>query len=234
VHDLASSHEVYSVHGPWAWELLGEALGQEVIGQPYLSLQHVAQVTCFRGGKTGEYGYDLLMPRASVEATLQRLREVGAHYELGPLSLEAVDRAALENWFYCVRFAALWPFTPLELQLQWRLWHEKHGYVGAAAIAALRARGVERRLTVVHVAGAVVAGEQVTLDGERVGEVLMSAPREGAGELAWAMLAAPYAVAGLSVQVGAHAGRTVSPPTVMNQSLGLDPNKHSFRYGRVP
>jgi hypothetical protein len=44
----------------------------------------------------------------------------------------------------------------------------------------------------------------------------------------------PYAVAGLSVQVGALAGRTVSPPTVMNHSLGLDPNKHSFRYGRVP
>ena len=233
VQPLSATHAVWSVHGPWAWELLGEALGQEIVGQPYLSLQHVAGVTCFRGGKTGEFGYDLLVPRAEVEPTITRLRELGVRYELGPLSLEALDHAALENWFFSVRFDALWPYTPVELQLQWRLWHETHAYRGASAVAQQQAGGAARRLTVLHADAPMVAQAPVMLEGERIGHVLRSARHSlGKGHVAWAMLDAPVAMAGLRVQAGDVAARTVSPPTVQNESLGIDPNKHSFRYGR--
>ncbi len=235
VQPLAPTHAVWSVHGPWAWEFLGEAVGQEIIGQPYLSLQHVAGLTCFRGGKTGEFGYDLLIPHAEVEPTLARLREAGRHYELGPLSLEALDRAALENWFFSVRFEGLWPWSPIELQLQWRLWHHKHAYRGAAAIARKQAEGPRQRLTVLSAEAPMAVHAPVVLDRERIGEVLLSAPGSaGRGHLAWAMLDTPVAVAGLQVQVGEVSARTVSPPTMQNESLGIDPNKHSFRYGRRP
>src|SRR5262249_17341899 len=37
VVDLGETHAAISLHGPYAWELLGECLGPDLVGLPYLS-----------------------------------------------------------------------------------------------------------------------------------------------------------------------------------------------------
>ena len=66
---LQASHELWGLNGPYAWELASALLGPAVLGMTYLSLLRGPapggddEVICFRAGKTGEYGYDLLVPR---------------------------------------------------------------------------------------------------------------------------------------------------------------------------
>ena len=59
---MSSVYGIIELNGPYAWELMGLVAGEEVIGLPYLSLFHLDRWICCRTGKTGEYGYEIILP----------------------------------------------------------------------------------------------------------------------------------------------------------------------------
>src|SRR6185436_3108771 len=63
IEDTSASHAFLCLGGPYAWELLAELTTPDVIGLPYLGFFHEPRFSCFRAGKTGEYGYDLWVER---------------------------------------------------------------------------------------------------------------------------------------------------------------------------
>ena len=71
-----------ALDGPYCWELLAEVTSPDVIGLPYLGFFHERQFTCFRAGKTGEYGYDLLVERGRLAEIASGCVEVGRRFEL--------------------------------------------------------------------------------------------------------------------------------------------------------
>jgi aminomethyltransferase len=227
---LEPARRAFQVDGPYAWELMSELVGPEIVGLPYANLFHVGDWLCMRAGKTGEYGYTLLVPHGEAEATRARLSELGKKYEMGSSTVDDLDQCALENWFFNIRREGRAGVTPIELQLQWRVSYRKQ-FVGAAALARRRAEGIRRRLTCLVGPGPMRAGEAILRDGANVGELVNCGFSSVRGD--WVGLAlVDLAVAhpgldGFALDGGAPL-RTVAPPVLNNRSLYVSPQRHAF------
>ena len=224
---LDGTHQMLSVHGPWAWEFLAAVLGPDVIGMPYLSfIRADGGVTCFRAGKTGEYGYELLVPNAELDSLRSELMKHGATFELKTVSLEALDRCALENWFFNIRHEGKAGLGPVELGLQWRLAPGKK-YVGSEAVKASKRVA---RLTCIVAEGAVKPGDAVMFGAQELGKIVTAAESSTLGKwIGAALIETQFAVPGITgLTIGGHGARTASPPLINNRSLYVSPQRHSW------
>ncbi len=226
LQDLAQTHTLLGLNGPYAWELLAEHEGPQIVGLPYLEFARAnGGGLTMRVGKTGEYGYCLVVPNAAVDTTRTRLLELGAKYELAIAGLEALDHCALENWFFNLRREGMADVTPLELQLRWRLSLNKK-YVGSVAIEQRRCAGIKERLTYVVSPKPLAIGDRVRFGDQTIGRIANAGfSPERADWVALAFLQLPFAHSGLTLG----GLRTVSPPGLNNLSLHVDPQRHSWR-----
>jgi glycine cleavage system aminomethyltransferase T len=228
---LLDEDAVVGIDGPYAWEVVAEVVGPEVQGLPYLTFYTTGAVTCLRAGKTGEYGFDLLVPRTEAERWSGRVAEVGRRFDLERCELGDLDQCALENWFFNPRREGVSGATPLELQLQWRVSRRK-AFVGAGALAARRAAGVSERLVCLVGSGPVAVGDEVAFSSSRVGRVVNAGPSPLRGDwVATALVARELAHAGVGgFTVGARAAPFASeaPPVLNNRSLYVHPQRHSY------
>lgn len=232
VTDLSSTHAFLSLDGPYAWELLAELASPDVIGLPYLHFFHEGRFTCFRGGKTGEYGYDLLIERGALPAVRERLVAAGRGFELRAVSLDAIDRCALESGFFNIRRDAAPELTPIELQLQWRT-SLARSFPGSEALAARRQQP-RRRVTTLAAVADLPHDAPLHLDGQRIGTVIHGGRSVVRGEwIGLGLLESRFAHPGLGGLIartadGERAARTISSPAVNNRSLYVDPQRHSW------
>ncbi|MBW2253409.1 MAG: aminomethyltransferase family protein [Deltaproteobacteria bacterium] len=231
---LDADHALLEITGPYAWELMASFHEPGILGQPYLTLSHLDDgVRCLRAGRTGEYAYDLLVPRDRLEGVVERLLDLGRDLAIRRVGSDALDYAALENWFFNPHLEGRLRLTPLHLQLQWRVSRAKQ-FCGVAALAAWRARGLDRRVTAVRGPRGLAAGQQVMFGDTTVGELIVAAAdRNGLGSIGLALLDLRLAESGLDVLVArgpdaVYALRTVSPPFVVNHSLLIQPQRDSF------
>jgi len=237
LEDLSGTHRLLSVNGPYAWEVMAELMGPEVVGLPYLSFFHEQDFTVFRAGKTGEFGYDLLLPREEVDGVTARLRDASRRLGLSlpTADLAALDRCALENWFFNIRKEGSAGVSPLDLQLQWRVSYHKDDYVGAEAVRQRKAQGAGRRLACVISGGELDVDTRVVCQGRDVGRLVNASPfAAGGGCIGLALVEAALAQPGdcemtATGGAGVVALRTVSPPVINNRSLFIDPQQHSAR-----
>lgn len=233
IEDASTTHAILGIDGPYAWELLGAAVDPEIIGLPYLSFYHKDAATVYRAGKTGEYGYGLIVPREGAEALEQRLRAKGTAYDLRDAGLEALDQCALENWFFNIRREGRAGVTPVELQLQWRVSYRK-AFTGSDALRRRRVEGACERLTCLVADDAVAVGDSVMGEDGVIGRVVNAGWSDVLGEwAALALLDIAWAHPGIdaltiSGAAGSAAARTVSPPLLMNRSLAVSPQLHSW------
>jgi glycine cleavage system aminomethyltransferase T len=162
VRDLGTSHRLLSLNGPYSWEVLAGVAGSEVVGLPYLTFFQLEGTLCFRTGKTGEFGYDLLVPREDADGMAARFQDVGEEFDLAWAGLEALEVCALENWFFNIRREGRFGLTPLELQLQWRVSPRK-GFLGSRALEERRQAGVKARVTCIESVDPISTGQRVRL-----------------------------------------------------------------------
>jgi len=230
VRPTSSEWALLGVDGPYAWEVIAGLVGPVVLGLPYLALLRKGDVVVLRAGKTGEYGYFLLVPRASLAETEARLAEIGRPLDLAPVGLEALDVCALESWHFSIRalggsYARL---TPVELQLQWRVAHGRE-FIGSDALRAIRAEGTRPRLTCFVATGPTSPGERVTLGELDVGEVFAACASPTLGQtVGAALLARRFAHPHLSLTAGKVALRTCTASLVLNKSLTVQPHKDAY------
>lgn len=229
--DLCGTHSVLSINGPYAWELLAKLVGPEVVGLPYLTFFHHDRFMCCRTGKTGEYGYQLLVPRVDAESVWADLVALGASFDLEVASLADLDQCALENGFFNMRMEGTDRLSPLDLQLQWRI-SRKKDYVGFEALRRRRLEGVGRRTTHLVSNEVMSVGDMVSLAGKKVGRILnagFSAVRDD--WVALALVDLPYSIPGLSGFTVGAAGvqaRSSAPPVLRNRSLFVNPQVHTY------
>lgn len=230
VVDLGESHARLTIDGPYAWELCAEVLGSEVLGVPYLGMRSVGEVLLFRAGRSGEYGYQLVVPIDQRDALLDKLLTAGAGFEMVCASETARAQCVLENFFFDVNREGKYGLTPLELQLQWRLSPQKTGYPGAEAVRTRREAGWTHRLTCFAMSESSCPDQEITCDGETVGRILAAGYSPLRGEyVGKALLVCPYWHAGLDAfVVGRCPLRTISAPAINNLSLRVTPYRHSF------
>lgn len=234
VEDRSASHAIVTLEGPYAWELLGLVAGQEVIGLPYLTLFHLNAWTCYRAGKTGEYGYGIIVPREDLAALQDTIRERAAAFDPGTIDLPALDQCALENQFFNIRREGREPVTPVELQLQWRVSSRK-SFVGAEAVALRRAAGARTRTTCLVGNDSWAEGDDVLLQDAPVGRVVNAGFSSTRGDwIALALIDIAWAHPGVDAfTVATRDGRSVrarsrSAPLLNNRSLHVSPQMHSY------
>ncbi len=236
VRDMGDEFDILSLHGPFAWEFLAEFAGPDVIGLPYLSLFHLDGMMCFRGGKTGEYGYDLLVPKEELASVRAKMFDVGSAFDLAHVSLEAVDLCSFENWFFNARKEGQTGLGPLELGLQWRVSYGKE-YRGSSALAAHRQEGGKPRIVCALGRSPLPLAPVTTQKGDAIGRVVRSehSPLLDA-HIGMVLLDRAYAYSGIDTYVvtpeadsaSAIPILTVSPPAINNRSLYVNPQKHSY------
>lgn len=233
VTSLEETHTLLELHGPWAWELAAAALGEDLLALPYLNFFRMDDALVLRAGRTGEYGYHLIVPNERVESVLGRLLERGPEVGLREVDADTVALASFENWFFDARFAP--PHTtPAELGLSWRLAPD-HGdterdYLGREALEARRG-SVARRQACLLAAGEVHVADRVQLGGRDVGEITRVAFSPSRRQWFAAALVEPrLTFAGIELRTERGVSvRTAAPPLVDNQSLYVDPRRHSYR-----
>lgn len=230
VEDLSDAHDTVGLHGPYAWELLGEWLSPDFVGMPYLSTFRHHGVLVLRSGRTGEYGYDILMPRSAAPGLLDRLQQVGEAFDLGSASEGELWLASLENAFFNVHREGRLLRDPLELQLKWRLSKEKT-YRGHLPLKQRWATGSARRITWLSSEAPLAVGQSIELAGEVVGEILNAERSAALGAwLAIAALAKPWAYAGIDAyRCAGSRVVTLAPPVINNLSLHVNPQRHGYR-----
>lgn len=232
--DWSETQGLIMINGPYAWELLALLAGGDVVGLPYLTLFHFDDGICFRAGKTGEYGYGILVPRESLEGLWNRLLELGGAVDAVVAGLDALDQCALENWYFNIRREGREPVTPVELQLQWRLSSSKP-YVGSESVARRRQDGLRQRITCLATDGPIATGDAVVIEGSAAGRVVNAGYSSildcwialGLVDLRWAHSGiGVFQLRGAQGEVGA---RSVSPPLLNNRSLHVSPQIHSYQ-----
>jgi aminomethyltransferase len=230
--DQSATHGLVMINGPYAWELLGLLAGPDIVGLPYHTFFHFDGGIGFRAGKTGEYGYGLLVPRENVDGLVARLLELGAGLDVAGAGLEALDQCALENGYLSIRREGREPVTPIELQLQWRVSYRKQ-YLGSEALVRRRREGPRQRLTYLVSKSPLETGSEVTLEERPVGRIVNSgycALREDWTALA--LLDIHFAHPGIGAfRTGDERRaevRSVSAPLLNNRSLHVSPQIHSY------
>jgi glycine cleavage system aminomethyltransferase T len=223
IHNFRDTHTFLSINGPFAWELLAELEGPGAVGFPYLTFYRPSpERIYFRAGKTGEFGYDLLVPSQEAESFFALLLERGRAFDARPVGVRALFHASLENWFFNIHREGQTNLLPIELQLQWRITYDK-----------VERRACTRRVTPIRAAAAIAAGDVITCDGTKIGEVLVAERSVTLGAwIAIALLDVDYAWSGIVDRYRANdvALTTVSAPFVNNLSLYV--NVHRDRYAR--
>ncbi len=227
---------VFGVDGPFAWEVVTGLLGPGVLGMPYLTLLRRDDVLCVRGGKTGEYGYLLVVPRTSASEVEKKIVTIGRPIDLAPVQHEALDVCALENAHFSIRTLRASPIasslTPIELQLQWRVAYARQ-FVGAAALRARRGEGANVRATCVAASGPIAPGQPVQIAGHDAGALLAACFSPTLGQwigsaLLDIHLAHPHLTLTAATEGGQVSLETRSAPLVANLSLRIDPHKHTY------
>jgi glycine cleavage system aminomethyltransferase T len=220
---------VLGIDGPYAWEVIAGLLGPVALGLPYLALLRKEDILCMRAGKTGEYGYLLLVPKPAAAETEAKLLEMGRPLDLMLVTREALDVCALENWHFSMRnFRAsplATPLTPIELQLQWRVVYTRE-FVGVEALRARRTEGPKARVTCFTAQGPVVVGQHLLLGERDVGEVLAVCESPTLGlTVGSALIEIKLAHPHLTLSPGV---RTVTASLVDNLSLRVQPHKDAY------
>lgn len=233
IENRSATHTVISIDGPYAWELVSRVAGAEAIGLPYMTFFHAAGWSCYRAGRTGEFGYGLMLPASQADELEHALLRVGTRVDAVAGSLDALDQCSLENFFFNMRREGREAVTPVELQLQWRIAPGKQA-VGMDAYRSHRARGIASRVTTLVAERPIACGDRVLAGREDIGHVVNAGWSPVRGDwVGLALLSLPFAhpgVGGIGIATagGSIAARTVAPPVLNNRSLFVSPQLHAY------
>jgi len=229
---LGAEWAIFGVDGPYSWEVAAGLLGPGVLGMPYLTLLQREDLFCIRAGKTGEYGYLLIVPQSAAVDVESKLTEIGHALDLMTVTRDALDVCALESWQFTMRAAGTAPLTPIELQLQWRVVYSRE-FVGSVALRGVRASGAKGRATCFTSDEPVAAGQRIRLGSLDIGEVLAVVASPTLGQtVGSALISLSFAHPHLALSAMTEGRlvpiRTCTASLIHNVSLGVRPNEHSY------
>ncbi len=175
--DVSAEKGLLAVQGPRAEALVGRLADRDITGLGYYRFLRgaVAGVPAVisRTGYTGEDGFELYVAAAEAERLWDALTDAGRVDGLRPVGLGARDTLRLEMRYALYGNDIDHTTSPLEAGLGWVVKPAKGDFIGRAAIEALRARGLSRRLVGFEMLERAVPrhGYRLLKDGAAVGAV---------------------------------------------------------------
>lgn len=226
------------LEGPYAWELMAEIFGFDVIGLPYYEYMNTDHgLMVFRCGKHGEFAYQMIGPQRALAELWQSLLDVGDKYLLktGGLGYQKIVR--IENSGWDESLYAKYSRNPVELQLQWAIQYDKDDFMGKAAVEQLSAQKAQRKVVGILpcTQGACLSpDDKVMADDKAVGVIICAVYSPALQrEIALALIDSDYALSDIDgfTVLNVHGGvaaKTQSVPFIYNLSLSVNPTAHSY------
>jgi aminomethyltransferase len=175
--NVSEATALLAVQGPRAEALVQRLADRDVTRVPYYHFVHggIAGIPCLisRTGYTGEDGFELYTAAAGSQPLWHALLDAGKSDGIQPIGLGARDTLRLEMKFALYGNDIDETTNPLEAGLGWVVKPAKGDFIGRAAIEAMRAGGVTRKLVGIEMAERAVArhGYGLSKDGHPVGVV---------------------------------------------------------------
>lgn len=226
------------VEGPYAWEVLSEIYGFDIIGLPYHEYMNTDDgLMAFRCGKHGEFAYLLIGEQDALANVWNQLLECGEKYQLKTGGLDYQRIVRVENPCWDAAMFDGFSNSPIELQMQWAVQYDKDDFVGKDAVEALSETGAERKLVGLMPTAAcdgIATSANVLVDGNPVGVVVKSVYSPACqAHIALAMVNSDYAwsdIDGFAIETagGSVAAKTHNLPFLYNFSMLVSPTEHSF------
>ena len=226
------------LEGPYAWELLSEIYGFDIIGLPYHEYMNTDDgLLTFRCGKHGEFAYLVAGEKEQLAQVWEQLLEKGEKYQLKAAGLDYQDVLRVENPCWDESIYQQYSRNPVELQLQWAIQYDKEGFTGKDEIEAISEAGAARKLLgikpLAECAG-IAADDKVLVDGTEVGTIVKSVYSPASQSyIALALIDSDYAwsdIDGFNIQTsqGEVAAKTHNLPFLYNFSMLVNPTEHSY------
>ncbi len=181
VVDTSSRYAMLSLQGPAALEILLPLTGADLQALPDCAFTFGevagARATISSTVCSGERGFDILVPPQVAPKVWQALLREGGDLGLVPAGLAALDTLRLEAGWRLYGAEIDESTTVLEADLESIVAWDKGDFRGRAALAALKAAGLTRRLVGFEMVDRAVAarGRDVFVDGVRAGTVTSGA-----------------------------------------------------------
>ncbi len=230
--DLSADTVLLSLDGFSAWKVVKELFGTDVLGLPYLSVENYTyeneKIRLFRTGKTSEFGYLLMAPKAiAIKLTEHILAEVEKH-KGGLCGLTVHDTLRLEGRFFNIFAEGVRVGDPLVLGLQWMIDFDKSAFIGRQAIIDRREKGLTKKIIGIKSAAAsdrCAVSDSVWDNEKEVASVVATCFSEVLDRcVGLAVFPADIAYSGLSFHLKSVSGptlHTISMPPIMPKSLSL-------------
>ncbi len=226
------------LEGPYAWEVLSEIYGFDIIGLPYHEYMNTDDgLMAFRCGKHGEFGYLLIGEQDKLADTWAQLLECGEKFNLKTGGLDYQKTVRVENPCWEAAIYDGYSRSPVELQMQWAVQYDKEDFVGKEAVEAQSNDGVERKLVGIVPVGdcaGIASNDKVQVNGEDVGVIVKGVYSPARQSwIALALVDSEYAysdIAGFDIQTGSGtvAAKTHNVPFLYNFSMLVSPTEHSY------
>ncbi len=175
--DASTRYALLAVQGPEALTVLQPLTSVDLASLKYYWFAHgeVAGVrgTISRTGYTGEDGFEIFAPPASVDRLWQAILEAGVPLGLTPCGLGARDTLRLEASMRLHGNDIDETTTALEADLGWIVGWKKPDFIGADTLRAQKAAGVDRKIVGFEMIDRGIArqGHEIYASGIRLGTV---------------------------------------------------------------
>lgn len=224
--DRSGELTVLGLEGPYAWGVVGRLIDGELASLPFESVVDTTwndvDIVFARTGFTGEYGYQMIVPR---EAAGELWRQAIEHAQAA--GQEALELAMLEVRQPIPRLEATEGATVIEIGANWLVDITKNEFVGRDAVLDAFESGQGRR-TVGFVGGFAggegvpTPGTRVLAGGEDIGEVVHAVHSVGLGTtLGLVRVDAGLAAAGLRFTVAGAEVTTLTSPYIVPKSWSI-------------
>lgn len=229
---------VILVEGPYAWEVLSEIYGFDIVGLPYHEYMNTDDgLMALRCGKHGEFAYMLIGEQATLFNVWTRLLESGQKFCIKTGGLDYQNTVRIENPYWMPSPHSGHCYNPVEIQMQWAIQYDKENFIGKAAAERLSNAGATRKMIGILPLGPcedIAIDNKVKAEGQDVGFIVKSVYSPACQSfIALALIDSHYAYSDIegfeiATKSGAVAAKSHNVPFFYNFSMLVNPTEHSY------
>lgn len=222
IADRSEDLAIVGLEGPYAWGVVGRLIDAELASLPFESVAETTwdgvDAVFARTGFTGEYGYQMIVPRESA-AGLWSLSVEHAR----PAGQEALELAMLEVRQPMPRHEATPGASVIEIGANWLVDITKESFVGREAVLEAFESGAGRStIGFTCAVGVPAPGTRLMAGDQVIGEVVHAVHSVGLNAtLGLARVDRDLAAAGLELSAGGVGVTTLTSPYIVPKSWSV-------------
>jgi len=228
ISEKNDEYALFSVDGPYSWITMKSVFSSEILGIGYLDFmkcEDKEDTYVFRAGKTGEYGYWIMIPKQNGLEVFNEIVSASSDHRISLYGLNAARLFRMENHMFHYKeseFVA----NPYEIGLFWQVFNDKEMHTGTLLQNALD-KGIKRWVAGFETESTDTSfdvGDPVMKNGESIGIVINKGYSYSLKKtIGRAILNKQDAYPDFVFSIGDGKMKTASMPFIMNKSLSVKP-----------